>query len=45
MSLVIPQKLELIIDSFEIDGKTQVYSEKYDIKNAGKTIGVLQFLN
>ena len=42
VSLVIPQKLEVVIDPFEIDGKTQVYSEKYSIKNAGETKGVLQ---
>ncbi len=42
VSLVIPQKLEVVIDPFEIDGKTQVYSEKYSIKNTGETKGVLQ---
>ena len=42
VSLVIPQKLEVVIDPFEIDGKTQVYSEKYSVKNTGETKGVLQ---
>lgn len=42
LSLVIPQKLEIIIDPLEVDGRTQVYSEKYRIKNTGKTKGILQ---
>lgn len=42
LSLVIPQKLEIIIDPLEVDERTQVYSEKYRIKNTGKTKGILQ---
>lgn len=40
-SLEIPQKMEVIIDPWEIDGRTQIYSEPYTIRNNGKTAGTL----
>ena len=39
--LQIPQKLHIVIDPWEMDGKGQIYSEKYMIKNTGKTAGIL----
>lgn len=34
--LQIPQKLEVVIDPWEMDGKSQIYSEQYVIRNDGK---------
>lgn len=39
--LQVPQKLGITLDPFEINGKGQIYSEQYVIKNAGKAGGVL----
>lgn len=39
--LQIPQKLEVIIDPWELDGNGQIYSKPYVIRNNGKTPGVL----
>lgn len=39
--LQIPQKLDVVIDPWEMDGKKQVYSEEYTIKNTGKLAGIL----
>ena len=39
--LQIPQKLQVVIDPWEMDGKGQIYSEQYIIKNTGKTAGIL----
>lgn len=41
MPLQIPQKLQVVIDPFEIDGNGQVYSEEYLITNSGEKEGVL----
>lgn len=40
--LQIPQKLGIVIDPWEMDGKGQVYSEQYVIQNTGETAGVLE---
>ncbi|MCI8940331.1 MAG: hypothetical protein HFH12_10150 [Dorea sp.] len=40
-NLEIPQKMAIVIDPWEIDGKGQIYSEQYIVKNTGKTDGVL----
>lgn len=40
-SLQIPQKMEVVIDPWEIDGKGQIYSEQYTIQNMGDETGVL----
>lgn len=40
-NLEIPQKMAIVIDPWEIDGKGQIYSEQYMVKNTGKTDGVL----
>lgn len=40
-SLQMPQKLEVVIDPWEIDGKGQVYSDEYVIKNTGEDTGIL----
>lgn len=39
--LQIPEKLEIVIDPWEIDGKTQIYSEPFRVKNTGNALGVL----
>lgn len=39
--LQVPQKLHIVIDPWEMDGKGQIYSKIYRIKNAGNTAGVL----
>lgn len=39
--LQIPQKLEVVIDPWEIDGKGQIYSEEYTIRNTGEMAGTL----
>ncbi len=43
--LLIPQKLNIVIDPWEQDGKEQIYSPQYTIKNAGECAGTLTFLN
>lgn len=43
--LLIPQKLQVVIDPWEMDGKGQVYSEQYTIKNVGDTQGILTLSN
>lgn len=40
-SLQMPQKLEVVIDPWETDGKGQVYSEQYVIRNMGGDTGIL----
>ncbi len=40
-SLQIPQKLGVVLDPWELDGKTQIYSEEYTIQNAGEAPGTL----
>lgn len=40
-SLEIPQKLGVIIDPWEMDGRGQIYSEQYVIKNTGDVTGIL----
>lgn len=40
-NLQIPQKLEIVIDPWEMDGKSQIYSEQYTIRNTGEAAGVL----
>lgn len=41
VSLQIPQKLQVIVDPFELDGKEQIYSERYTIRNTGERAGTL----
>lgn len=43
--LQIPQKLEVVIDPWEMDGKGQIYSEEYMIRNDGETPGTLTLSN
>lgn len=40
-SLQIPQKMGVVIDPWEIDGKGQIYSEQYTIQNTGEETGIL----
>lgn len=44
-SLQIPQKLDVVIDPWEMDGKGQIYSEEYVIRNGGDTAGTLILSN
>lgn len=44
-NLQIPQKLDVVIDPWEIDKKGQVYSEQYTISNTGDTPGILTLSN
>lgn len=39
--LQIPQHLEVVIDPWEMDGKGQIYSEQYIIRNDGEEPGIL----
>jgi hypothetical protein len=39
--LQIPQKLDVVIDPWELDEKGQIYSEQYAIKNTGEMTGIL----
>lgn len=41
LSLQVPQGVEIVIDPWEMDGKTQIYSKQYTVKNCGKTTGRL----
>ena len=41
-SLLMPQKFEIVMDPWEMDGRTQVYSEQYIIKNTGDMSGTLK---
>lgn len=43
--LQIPQKLEVVIDPWEMDEKGQIYSEEYVIRNDSKTPGILTLSN
>lgn len=40
-SLRMPQRLEVVIDPWEMDGRSQIYSDQYTIRNTGETTGVL----
>lgn len=40
-SLEIPQKLGVVIDPWEMDGRGQIYSEPYTIRNTGEEDGIL----
>ncbi len=44
-NLQIPQKFEVVIDPWEMDGKGQIYSEQYIISNTGDTPGILTLSN
>lgn len=44
-SLQIPEKLDITIDPFEINGRGQIYSKEYCIKNSGETAGLLRITN
>lgn len=44
-NLLIPQKLDIVIDPWEMDGRGQIYSEKYVIRNEGETTGILTLSN
>lgn len=39
--LQIPQKMEIVIDPWEMDEKEQIYSKEYTVQNMGETSGVL----
>lgn len=39
--LQIPEKLEVVIDPWEIDEKSQIYSEPFIVRNTGELSGVL----
>ncbi|HBN55432.1 MAG TPA: hypothetical protein DD414_01535 [Lachnospiraceae bacterium] len=39
--LQIPEKLKVVLDPWEIDGKGQIYSEPFIVKNTGDVPGVL----
>lgn len=39
--LQIPQKMGVVIDPWELEGKGQIYSEQYTIQNMGETKGIL----
>lgn len=39
--LQIPQSLHIVVDPWEIDGKGQIYSEQYVIRNTGENTGLL----
>lgn len=43
--LWIPQKLGVVIDPWEMDGKGQIYSEEFMIRNTGDNPGVLTLSN
>lgn len=40
-NLQIPQKLEVVLDPWELERKGQIYSGEYVIQNTGDTVGVL----
>lgn len=40
-NLQIPQKFDVVIDPWEMDGKDQIYSQEYVIQNTGEKAGVL----
>lgn len=44
-NLQIPQKFEVVIDPWEMDGKGQIYSEQYLISNTGDMPGILTLSN
>jgi len=44
-NLQMPQKLDVIIDPWEIDRKGQIYSEEYVIRNTGEETGILTLSN
>lgn len=44
-NLQVPQKLEVVIDPWEMDGKGQVYSEQYVIQNTTEEAGILTLFN
>ncbi len=41
LGLIVPEKMTLILDPWEIEGRGQVYSEQYVFKNTGTTAGRL----
>lgn len=41
-SLQMPQKFEIMMDPFEMDKRTQVYSKEYKISNTGEFTGTLK---
>ncbi len=41
-SLLMPQKFEIVMDPWEMDGRTQIYSEQYIIRNTGDMLGTLK---
>lgn len=45
VSLMIPQKVEVVIDPWGMDGNGQIYSKQYTIRNVGETIGMLTLSN
>lgn len=45
VSLLIPGKLDVILNPWELGGKPQVYSEDYTVKNCGSAAGFFAFTN
>lgn len=45
VTLQLPQKLEIILDPWNMDGNGQIYSEQYVIRNTGEESGVLVLSN
>lgn len=41
IQLQIPQRMEIIVDPWEMDEKEQIYSEEYTVQNMGETPGTL----
>ena len=41
LSLQVPQEIEIVMDPWEMDGKEQIYSNEYIVKNCGETEGHL----
>lgn len=44
-NLQMPQKLEVVIDPWNMDGKGQIYSNEYVIRNTGENTGILKLSN
>lgn len=40
--LEVPQKFDIVLDPWEMDGRGQIYSEEYTIKNTGEKKGTLK---
>lgn len=45
VSLQVPQKIGIVVDPWELDERSQIYSEEYVIKNTGNVTGKLILTN